>query len=109
MAALCAVVLCVGKGYPYKSEWVLYSVLMTTMPVSEAREKLADAVETSRTEPVFLERYGQPAAVLISPERYEELMEAFEDAEDVVAFDSAMAEEGANIPWEQVKADLGWE
>lgn len=81
---------------------------MTRMPVSEAREKLADAVETARTEPVFLERYGQPAAVLVSPERYEELMEALEDAEDVVAFDAAMAEEGANIPWEQVKADLGW-
>ena len=109
MAALCAVVLWVGKGYPYKSKWVLYSVLMTRMPVSEAREKLADAVETSRTEPVFLERYGQPAAVLISPERYEELVEALEDAEDVVAFDGAMAEEGANIPWEQVKTDLGWE
>ena len=24
------------------------------------------------------------------------------------AFDAAMAEEGANIPWEQVKHDLGW-
>jgi len=86
----------------------LYNLFMTRMPVSEAREKLADAVETARTEPVFLERYGQPAAVLVSPERYEELMEALEDAEDVVAFDAAMAEEGANIPWEQVKADLGW-
>ena len=31
-----------------------------------------------------------------------------EDAEDVAAFDAAMAEDGANIPWEQVKADLGW-
>jgi len=26
-----------------------------------------------------------------------------------VAFDAALAEEGPNIPWEQVKADLGWE
>jgi len=55
-----------------------------------------------------LERYGRPAAVLVSPERYEELMDAIEDAEDVAAFDAAMAEDGANIPWEQVKADLGW-
>jgi hypothetical protein len=36
-------------------------------------------------------------------------MEALEDAEDVAAFDAAMQEEGPNIPWEQVKADLGWE
>jgi len=47
--------------------------------------------------------------VLVSPERYEQLMTALEDAEDVAAFDAAMAEEAPNIPWEQVKADLGWE
>lgn len=80
---------------------------MATMAVSEAREKLADAVETARTEPVVLERYGRPAAVLVSPERYEEMLEALEDAEDVDAFDAAMAEEGPNVPWDQVKADLG--
>jgi hypothetical protein len=46
--------------------------------------------------------------VLVSPERYEQLMAAEEDAKDVVAFDAAMNEEGSNIPWAQVKADLGW-
>ena len=81
---------------------------MATMAVSEAREKLSDAVEISHTEPVFLQRYGRPAAVLVSPEHYEALLEAFEEAEDGAAFDAAMAEGGANIPWEQVKADLGW-
>jgi mRNA interferase RelE/StbE len=48
---------------------------------------------------VFLERYGRRAAVLVSPERYERLMAALEDSEDVAAFDAAMNEEGANIPW----------
>ena len=81
---------------------------MPTMAVSEARERLSEAVETSHTEAVFLERYGRPAAVLVSPERYEELMEAFEEAEDLEAFDAAIVEEGANIPWGEVKADLGW-
>lgn len=81
---------------------------MATMNVSTAREHLPDAIETARTEAVFLERYGRPAGVLVSPERYQELMAALEDAEDVEAFDAAMAEEGPNIPWEQVKADLGW-
>jgi len=70
---------------------------------------LPDAVELARTEAVFLERYGNRAAVLVSPERYERLMAALEEAEDALAFDAAMAEEGANIPWEQAKADLGWE
>ena len=40
--------------------------------------------------------------------RYEELRAA-EDAEDVAASDAALIEEGENIPWEQVEADLGWE
>jgi antitoxin Phd len=37
------------------------------------------------------------------------MLEALEDAEDAAAFDEAMAEEGGNIPWDQVKKDLGWE
>ncbi len=81
---------------------------MATMKVSAARDGLSDAVELAHTEAVFLERYGRPAAVLVSPERYEQLMAAWEDAEDVAAYDAAMAEEGPNIPWEQVKVDLGW-
>ena len=83
-------------------------IYVTTMSVSEAREKLAEAIEAAQAEAVVLERYGRPAAVLVSMERYEELIEAFEEAEDVAAFDAAMAEQGDNIPWEQVKADLGW-
>jgi prevent-host-death family protein len=78
------------------------------MAVSEAREHLSEAVETAAREPVVLERYGQPAAVMVSPERYEQLMDALEDAEDESLFDAAMAEGGENIPWDTVKADLGW-
>jgi len=86
-----------------------YNKGMATMNISAARDNLSDAVELARTEAVFLERYGRPAAVLVSPERYERLIAALEDAEDVTAFDAAMDEEGPNIPWEQAKADLGWE
>ncbi|ROQ30251.1 prevent-host-death family protein [Frondihabitans sp. PhB188] len=82
---------------------------MSTISVSDARGKLPEVIETSHTEAVFLERHGKPAAVLISPEQYDRLMDALEDVEDVHAFDDAMAEEGPNIPWDQVKADLGWE
>ncbi len=81
---------------------------MATMNISAARDKLPDAVELAQTEAVFLERYGRPAAVLVSPEQYEKLVAALEDVEDVAVFDAAMDEEGPNIPWEQVKADLGW-
>ena len=86
---------------------ILYNIRVATIAISEARERLSEAVEIAGGEAVFLERYGKPAAVLLSPERYEELMEVFE-TEDIAAFDAAMAEEGDNIPWEQVKVDLGW-
>jgi len=93
----------------YKMGTSLYDSGMATMNISMAREKLPDAVELARTEAVFLERYGRRAAVLLSPERYEALIAAAEEAEDVAAFDAAMSEEGPNIPWAQVRADLGWE
>ena len=82
---------------------------MATMNISAARDRLPDVVELARTEAVVLERYGRPAAVLVSPEQYERLVAALEDADDVDAYDEAMSEEGPNVPWEQVKADLGWE
>jgi len=87
---------------------MLYDPFMARMNISAVREKLPEAVELAHSEAVFLERYGRRAAVLLSPERYDELMEALEEADDVAAFDVAMAEEGPNIPWDQVKADLGW-
>jgi PHD/YefM family antitoxin component YafN of YafNO toxin-antitoxin module len=92
----------------YETVAKLYDAGMATMNISAARDKLPEVVELARTEAVFLERYGRPAAVLVSPERYEVLLSALEDAEDVAAFDAAMAEEGDNVPWDQVKADLGW-
>jgi PHD/YefM family antitoxin component YafN of YafNO toxin-antitoxin module len=81
---------------------------MSKISVSKAREKLADVVAMSQSEPVVLEHYGRAAAVVVSPQFYDELLEAFEESQDVIAFDDAMTEEGANIPWEQVKIDLGW-
>jgi prevent-host-death family protein len=80
---------------------------MTTMSVSDARGQLPEVIDTARTEAVTLERHGRPVAVIISPDHYEALLALAEDAEDVAAYDDAMADEGSNIPWEQVKADLG--
>jgi antitoxin Phd len=82
---------------------------MATMNISAARDNLPGTIELARSEAVFLERYGRRAAVLVSPERYEQLLAALEDTEDVAAFDASLQEEGSNIPWEQAKADLGWE
>lgn len=81
---------------------------MSIVSVADARKHLSEVISRSRSEAVFIERRGQRAAVVVSPEQYERMLEALEDAEDVAAFDEAMAEEGPNIPWAQVKSDLGW-
>lgn len=81
---------------------------MSIVSVADARKHFSDIIARSQTEAVFIERRGQRAAVVISPEHYERMLAAFEDAEDIAAFDDAMAEEGPNIPWDEVKADLGW-
>lgn len=81
---------------------------MSAIDVSEARKQLSAVIDRAEVEAVTLVRYGRPAAVLVSPARYEELLAAADDAADIAAFDESMAEDGANIPWDQVKADLGW-
>lgn len=81
---------------------------MPTINITDARSRLPELLAVAETEPVFIERRGHRAAVLVSPERYEQLLDALEEVEDISAFDAAMAEEGGNIPWAQVKADLGW-
>ncbi|MBW4079325.1 MAG: type II toxin-antitoxin system Phd/YefM family antitoxin [Acidobacteria bacterium] len=81
---------------------------MVKMSVSKARERLSEVVEMSQSEPVELEHYGRRAAVIISPDQYDEMLEALEESQDVASFDAAIAEAGDNIPWAQVKTDLGW-
>jgi PHD/YefM family antitoxin component YafN of YafNO toxin-antitoxin module len=93
----------------YEKQQETYDWDVATMKISDARDNLPAAIDRARSEAVILERYGQPAAVLVSPERYEQLMNALDDADDVAAFDEAMAESGENIPWADVKRDLGWQ
>jgi prevent-host-death family protein len=82
---------------------------MSVIKVTEARAHFSELIERSHSEAVFIERHGQAEAVVISPQQYERMMDALEEAEDVRAFDAALAEEGDNIPWALAKADLGWE
>ena len=81
---------------------------MTTLNVSEARNGFAAALRDARQSPVTIQKHGRREAVLISPELFDSLTSAAEELEDIAAFDEAMAEEGPNIPWEDLKAELGW-
>lgn len=81
---------------------------MSTLSASEARKSFASVIEAAQREAVFIERRGETQAVVVSATEYERLLASAEEIEDVAAFDAAMAEEGPNIPWEQVRLDLGW-
>ena len=92
----------------YKSEQETYDAGMARISSSEARQSLPEVIALAQREAVTIERHNRAVAVVLSPERHAELLEAWEEAQDVAAFDEAIAEAGDDIPWEQVKADLGW-
>lgn len=78
------------------------------MAVSQARENLADVIESAQRtgEPIYLTRRGRAVAVVVDPDVFAKLLDDAEDALDRAEL--ALAREEADyIPWEQVKADLG--
>lgn len=93
----------------YNSSLNMYIGIMANIGVADARRNFADVIQRAQQEPVVIARRGLPEAVVVSAEHFERLNEALEQMADVAAFDEAVAEEGDNLPWEQVKADLGWE
>lgn len=81
-----------------------------TKRISEARGEFSELVNRAayRHERVVLTRHGKPIAAIISKEDLE-YFEALEDREDLEAARAALKdpENQEEIPWEQVKADLG--
>ncbi|MBV6758602.1 type II toxin-antitoxin system Phd/YefM family antitoxin [Rhodococcus opacus] len=77
--------------------------------VTHARDHLSATIaELSSVQAIQLVNRGRVVAVLVSPERFETLLDAAEDAEDY----RAIAEHNSDpdpdpIPWEDVKRDLG--
>ena len=64
-----------------------------------AKRKVARATSSTKA--------GEKEQVVIPVEVYERLLEAWEDLEDIRAYDEAKAEGGETIPLEKVKRELG--
>jgi len=81
---------------------------MTEIAVSQARENLAEVIDSARRtgEPVYLTRRGRAVAVVVDPDVFNKLIDDAEDAIDHAELALARDEDDY-IPWEQVKADLG--
>jgi prevent-host-death family protein len=80
------------------------------IPVSEAREQLADLVNRAayRRERITLARHGKKIAAIVSAEDLE-LLEALEDAADLRLIAEALADPTnaqPSIPWAVIEAEL---
>jgi len=81
---------------------------MVKLSTTEARRDFSSVVDAAyaRSERVVLTRNGKGVAAVVSMADLETL-EALEDRADIEAARKALAEDGPNIPWAEVKARLG--
>jgi prevent-host-death family protein len=81
---------------------------MSELPVSEARDHLAEAIESARStqQPVYVTRRGRRVAVIVDADAYDRLVEAAEEAADRAELNAARADDDF-VPWDEVKAQLG--
>ena len=88
----------------------MYDSYMSDVAVSEARERLADLIESTRRsgKPVYVTRRGHRVAVILDPEMYERLVDEADDAIDRAELRAARDDDDF-VPWDDVKADLGLE
>lgn len=75
---------------------------MVTVTVTEARTNLSKIIARAKRKGgrVMLTRRGEPVAYLLSARE-------MEDLEDLRLIEKSKAEPGPNVPWEQVKKELG--
>jgi prevent-host-death family protein len=86
---------------------MMYNLYMSELAMSEARNRLAEAIDMALTgEPVYVTRRGRRVAVLVDAASYDALVEAADDALDRAELAAARVEDDY-VPWEEVKADLG--
>jgi prevent-host-death family protein len=81
---------------------------MTTIPISKARDHLAELGNrvSLRGERLVVERRGKNLFALVPVEDVE-LLERLEDETDIRLARKAVKEGRPNIPWEKVRKDLG--
>lgn len=67
--------------------------MSTTVSMSKARSTLPHLVDQARHDTVFLTKRGHTVGVLLSPDAYERMLKALDDADDVAVHDAAVADE----------------
>ena len=62
--------------------------------------------EAKKARQYVVDEKGHRTGVILTPEEYEELVEAAEQLDDIRHLEEAKKIKGKPIPWEQVKAEL---
>ncbi|KLI05806.1 type II toxin-antitoxin system Phd/YefM family antitoxin [Mycolicibacterium senegalense] len=78
--------------------------MSTLVPISKAKAKLSELVRQAAEEDVVLINHSTPAAVLVSAERYDALLEELEDLRDRL---SVHERSGITISADKLMAELG--
>jgi prevent-host-death family protein len=78
----------------------------TLVPISEAKGRLSELIRTSDTGDVVLLRHGRPAAVMLSVERYQALLDRCEDLADAV---SILDRNEPTMDYAKFRAQLGFD
>ena len=84
--------------------------MIKTASVTELREKLAETIESLDTEnAVMVVRHSKPAAYLVSPRVFDELIERLEELEDMQDMALALTDyhKGEAVEAEEVFRRLG--
>ncbi|CQD07376.1 Phd_YefM [Mycobacterium europaeum] len=74
------------------------------IPITKARAHLSEVVRRSRDEDVVVLNHSTPAAVVVSAERYEAILEEIEDLRDRL---SVHERSGVTASADKLSADLG--
>ena len=84
----------------------LYAVLMTSVTLSQFRNRQSDYIAAAQREPVEITSRGAGRrAVVVSPEFFDRALQALEDQVDVRA--AAEARKEPHIPFEDLMEELG--
>jgi prevent-host-death family protein len=82
------------------------ALMPTIIPITEAKPRLAELIKTSSTEDVVVTQRGHATAVIVSIDRYSDMLDRIEDLEDSLAIYELDDNEPAR-PAEEVFAELG--
>jgi PHD/YefM family antitoxin component YafN of YafNO toxin-antitoxin module len=86
------------------------NTVLPTIPISDLRSYESQVIDQMNVVPVVLTRRGRAAAVLVSPEQWNQLIEELDDMADALAvmqsrLDRALGREEL-LDWADVKAEI---